>query len=77
MQSHEGHLAIARETSDRMGEGHALFNSALALDALGERAEAVRRAREALTIFEAIGAKHLVEKVRAQLAGWGAGDVEA
>jgi hypothetical protein len=57
-----------------MGEGNALWNSALALDGIGERAEAVRRAREALAIREAIGAKHLVEKTRAKLAAWGVAD---
>jgi hypothetical protein len=57
-----------------MGEGNALFNSALALDALGDRVEAVRRARASLGIYEAIGARHLVERVRAQLAQWGAAD---
>jgi hypothetical protein len=37
----------------------------------------VRRVREALAIYEAIGARHLVEKARAQLAEWGAADGSA
>jgi hypothetical protein len=52
-------------------EGHALFNSGLALDQLRHRVEAVRRARAALAIYDTIGAKHLIEKVRAKLAEWG------
>jgi tetratricopeptide (TPR) repeat protein len=74
IEFHEQHLAIAREIGDRRGEGNALFNSALALDALGERVEAVRRARAALAIDEAMGVKHRVDEVRAQLAQWGAAD---
>jgi hypothetical protein len=44
----------------------------LALDALGERNEALRRRREALALYEALGATHHVATVRAQLAEWGA-----
>ena len=63
-------LAIAREIGDRRGEGVALFNSALALDQLGERGEATERVKAALVIFEQIGAKHLAEQARAKLAEW-------
>lgn len=48
------HGGIAREIGDRLGEGTALWNSATALDSLGERTEAIRRASEALRIFEEI-----------------------
>jgi tetratricopeptide (TPR) repeat protein len=74
IELYEQRLAIAREIGDRMGEGNALFNSGLALDALGERDEAVRRVREAFAIHDAIGASYLVEQAPAQLAAWGAAD---
>jgi tetratricopeptide (TPR) repeat protein len=67
-------LKIAREINDRMGEGNALINSALTLEALHERDDAVRRARAALAIYEAVGARHLAKKVRAILTSWGAED---
>ncbi len=59
-------LTIAREIGDPRGEGVALFNSALALDQLGERGEASERVKAALRIFEQLGTKHLAEKARAQ-----------
>jgi hypothetical protein len=67
-------LEIMREVGDRRGEGFALFNLALALDRFGERAEAVRRAREALAVLKTIGAKHHGASVRAKLAKWRVAD---
>lgn len=66
---YEQHLEIAREIGDRRGEGNALWNSALAHDSLGERAEAVRRAEAALAIREAIEDPN-ADMVRGTLAGW-------
>ena len=66
---YEQALIIDREIGDRRGEGNDLWNSALALDKLGDRAQAIARAEAALRIREAIedprGAK-----VRARLAEW-------
>ena len=70
IEHYEQKLAIAREIGDRRGEGTALFNSALALDQLGERGEVTERVKTALVIYEQIGAKHLVENARAKLAEW-------
>jgi len=65
----EVRLAIAREIGDRRGEGNALWNSALALDKLGDRAQAITRAEAALRIREAIEDPNAA-KVRARLAEW-------
>jgi tetratricopeptide (TPR) repeat protein len=62
-------LVIAREIGDRQREGTALFNSALAFELLGERAEAIRRTEEALRIYEEIEDPN-AERARAQLAEW-------
>jgi hypothetical protein len=45
-----------------------------ALEALGERDDAVQRTRDALAVFEAIGARHHVATVEARLAEWDAAD---
>jgi hypothetical protein len=46
-----------------------LWNSAMALEKLGDRAEAIARAEAALRIFEAIENPNAA-KVRARLAEW-------
>ncbi len=71
IEYYEQHLAIARETGDRRGEGRALWNRALAFDELGHRQEAISDAKAALEIFEQIEDPN-AEKVRRQLADWGA-----
>jgi hypothetical protein len=60
---------IAREIGDRKGESNALWNSACALDGLGNRSEAITRAESALQIYEAIEDPNAA-KVRAKLAAW-------
>jgi hypothetical protein len=66
---YERALVIAREIGDRYGEGNALWNSALALDELGDRAQASARAEVALRVFEAI--EHPgTAKGRAALSEW-------
>jgi tetratricopeptide (TPR) repeat protein len=50
----EQQLAIVREIGDRRGEGNALWNMSLALDQLGERAQAIKHAEQALIIREQI-----------------------
>ena len=62
-------LAIAREIGDRRGEGNALWNMSLALDQLGERAQAIQHAEQALIIREQIEDPNAA-KVRAKLATW-------
>ena len=62
-------LEIAREIGDRRREGGALFNLALALDKLGERAQAIARAEAALKIYEQIEDPNTA-RVRQQLAEW-------
>ena len=62
-------LAIAREIDDHQGEGKTLFNVALALDAVGEWAEAIARMREAAEVFAAIESP-AVEQARAKLREW-------
>ncbi|HMD86568.1 MAG TPA: hypothetical protein VKO18_17925 [Terriglobia bacterium] len=61
--------AITREIGDRRGEGNALWNMSLALDKLGDRAQAIAHAEAALKIYEAIEDPNSA-KVRAQLAQW-------
>ena len=62
-------MQIAREIGDRLGEANALFNSALALDQLGDRPAAIARAEAALKIYEAIESPN-ASRVRDQLAKW-------
>ena len=53
----------------RRGEGNDLWNMSLALDQLGDRAQAIHHAEQALTIFEEIEDPNAA-KARAQLAAW-------
>ena len=69
IQFYEQQLAIVREIGDRRGEGIALWNMSLVLDHLGERAQAIQHAEQALTIFEQIE-HHYAARVRAKLAAW-------
>ena len=71
IEYYEQQLPIARETGDRRGEGSALWNRALAFDELGRRPEAISGAKAALEIFEQIEDPN-AEKVRRELADWGA-----
>ena len=63
-------MRIAREIGDRRDEANALFNSALALDQLGERAQAAKSMETALRTYEQIAANHLAERARAQITEW-------
>lgn len=67
-----GKTALAVVLAHRLAEGNALFNSAVAFESLGNRAEALARAGAALEIYEAIEDPNAA-KVRAQLAEWRAG----
>ncbi|MCI0489661.1 MAG: tetratricopeptide repeat protein [Blastocatellia bacterium] len=69
IEFHEQSLAIAREIGHRLGEGNALYNTSLALDKLGDRAEAIRLAEAALIIYESIEAPY-AEVARNQLKEW-------
>ena len=69
IEYHMQALNIAREISDRRGEGFECWNLALALDQLGQRTEAIARAKEASGIFESIEDPD-AEKVRRKLAEW-------
>ena len=69
IQFFEQCLAIARGINDRRDEGNALWNISLALDQLGERAQAIQHAEQALIIRDQIEDPN-AEKVRAQLAVW-------
>ena len=70
IEFHEQHLQIAREIGDRWGEGNALFNSALSLNKLGNRGEAITRAKAALRILDQVEDPNAV-KVGNQLLEWG------
>jgi hypothetical protein len=59
----------AREMGDRRGEGNDLWNSALALEKFGDRAQTIARAEAALRILEA-NEDPGAAKVRAGLAEW-------
>jgi hypothetical protein len=63
---------IARKIGDRSGEGSALWNTALALDALAERAQAIASAEDALVIFEGLDSPES-ESVRTKIAEWNRG----
>ena len=69
IELYEERLLIAREIGDRLGEGYGLWNSALLVDKLRNRTDAIARAEAALEIFEAVGTPE-VAKVRAPLAEW-------
>ena len=60
---------ITREIGDRRGEGNALWNKALALHELGDRAAAIAHAQGALAIFEQIE-DPAADMVRKRLAKW-------
>jgi len=62
-------LLIDREIGDRRGQGTDLWNMSLALDQLGERAQAIQHAEQALIIYEQIENPTAVQ-VREQLAKW-------
>ena len=66
-------MDIAREVGDRRGEGTALWNRALALNKLEDRAQAIAGAEAALAIFEKIEDRN-AEQVRKQLAEWKASE---
>jgi tetratricopeptide (TPR) repeat protein len=65
-------LKISREIEYPKGEAEALFARSRALHQLGKDEEAASCAQEALAIFQRIES-HLAEKVRQELADWGAG----
>lgn len=64
-------IAIAQATGDRLGEGRGFLHSAVVLNELNQRAEAIERARKALAIFDAIDAKGPLEKAEYVLTAWG------
>jgi hypothetical protein len=66
----EQQLALARELGDRRGEGAALWNLALTVDDLGDRARALDLARGALVILQSLESPE-VERISRQLASWG------
>src|ERR1051326_8819725 len=69
LECYEQHLATAREIGYRSGEANALFNSALTLNELGDRIEAIARVEIALKIYEGIESPSAVQ-ARAALAQW-------
>jgi len=69
IEFYEQRLVIAQEIGDRRGEGNALWNMSLSLDKLGERAQAITCAEQALMIYEQIEDPHAA-RMRAQLAKW-------
>ena len=73
IEFYEQALQIAREIGDRRGAGSALWNMALALGQLEDRAQAIVRAEAALAIYEQIESPH-AEMMRNRLAEWKAGD---
>ena len=69
IEFYEQQLVISREIGDRRSEGIALWNMSLALDQLGDRAQAILDAKDALKIYEQI--EHpSAGKVRNRLAEW-------
>ncbi|GAA5119959.1 hypothetical protein GCM10023212_12820 [Luteolibacter yonseiensis] len=69
IEYYDEHLVISREIGDRIGEGGALWNSANEFYKMGERKEAVRRAKKALEIYEAIEAPETAQMCKV-LANW-------
>ena len=69
IEFYEQPLTIAREIGDRRGEGIALWNMALALEELGDRAQAIACAEASLKIREEIE-DPFAPQVRAKLAAW-------
>ncbi len=68
VENYEGVRQIANEMGDRYSECNSLWNMSLALDALGDRKEAVKLAEASLRIHEEI--EDLAPKVRKQLEEW-------
>jgi hypothetical protein len=66
---YEQQPVITREICDQRGECNALFNTSLALDALGDRPQAIAHAEMALQIFEQIESPY-VDHVRRKLEQW-------
>ena len=62
-------MLIHREIGDRKGEGIELWKMSLALHQLGERAQAIKHAEQALSIFGQIENPDAY-KVPAQIAAW-------
>ena len=69
IEYHEKALSIAREIGDRRGEGITLWNMSLALDQLGQRAQAIECARAAINILEDIEDPN-AEMVKRKLQEW-------
>jgi tetratricopeptide (TPR) repeat protein len=66
---HQQHFELARTIGDKLGVGNAMWNSSLALNALGQREGAIDQAEKALTIYQQIESPHSV-KVAHQLTQW-------
>ncbi len=66
IERYDQQLKIVREIGDKGGEGRALFNMSLIE---GDRTEAIKLAKEAFKILEAIGTPD-AEKARKQLEEW-------
>ena len=69
IEFYEKALEIDREIGNRQGEGMDLWNMSLALDQLGERAQAIAHAEAALKIYEQIEDRR-ADEVRKELAEW-------
>ena len=69
IQFYEQALFIDREIGNHRGEAADLWNMSLALNGLGERAQAIQHAEQALTVYDQIESPH-AEQVRARLAEW-------
>ena len=69
IQFYKQQLAIVCEMGYRRGEGIGLWNMSLTLDQLGERAQAIHHAEQALIVREQIEDPSAAQ-VRAKLAEW-------
>ncbi|HYH84703.1 MAG TPA: hypothetical protein VEX60_04420, partial [Pyrinomonadaceae bacterium] len=69
IEFYEQRLVIAREIGDQRGEGKALYNTALALDKLGDRTKAIAHAEAALEILAQLESPD-AERARTVLAQW-------
>jgi tetratricopeptide (TPR) repeat protein len=69
IEFYEQRLVIAREIGDLRGEANALYCIGLALDLLGQCAEAIAQAEAVLAIYEQIESAWAV-RVRQMLAEW-------
>jgi tetratricopeptide (TPR) repeat protein len=72
IEFYEQRLVIAREIGDLRGEANGLYNTSLALDFLGQCAEAIAQAEAVLAIYEQIESAW-AERVRQMPAEWRAG----